>query len=245
MSKPSVEAGCAGEVLKHFMHRRPRCTFCRVLDRRTVLPVFSAPELLEGVYGLPEDHAPACRALSPGSRLRRLAKAASYTVRHTAASARFPSRRVSCSSASLSLRRPASRAKLSASRYSRFAAVKVRAAMSVAWMSMAASRPSATAVTVRSSPPEAQSPPAQTRGRLVRPGPVTAILPPSTASASGGLEGLADGGQDLVGGHLEALGAGRAVVVAVGEGHAGGRRAERARRWRGCGRRRWSASSCS
>jgi hypothetical protein len=42
-------------------------------------------------------------------------------------------------------------------------------------MSSAASRPSATAVTVRSLPPAAQSPPAQTPGSELRPAPVTAI----------------------------------------------------------------------
>ena len=87
-------------------------------------------------------------------------------------------------------------------------------AVSAAWMSIAASRPSATAVTVRSSPPVAQSPPAQTRGRPVRPGPVTAILPPSTASASGHrAEALADRGQHLVGRQPEGLRARRAVRV--------------------------------
>ena len=74
-------------------------------------------------------------------------------------------------------------------------------------MSIAASRPSATAVTVRSSPPAAQSPPAQTPGRPVRPGPVTAILPPSTASSPGSVaEPLADRGQHLVGSQREGLG---------------------------------------
>ena len=50
--------------------------------------------------------------------------------------------------------------------------------LSVVSISSAASRPSATAVTVRSSPPLAQSPPAQTPARVVRPVPSTAILAP-------------------------------------------------------------------
>ena len=83
-------------------------------------------------------------------------------------------------------------------------------------MSIAASRPSATAVTVRSSPPAAQSPPAQTPGRPVRPGPVTAILPPSTTISPGRLaEPLADRGQHLVGGEGEGLG--RRALGGVGE----------------------------
>ena len=51
-------------------------------------------------------------------------------------------------------------------------------------MLSAASRPSATAVTVRSSPPVAQSPPAQTFAIEVRPSASTSILPPASVTPS-------------------------------------------------------------
>src|SRR5690606_19896012 len=56
-------------------------------------------------------------------------------------------------------------------------------AVSALWMLSAASRPCATEVTVRSSPPWMQSPPAHTFAMVVRPSPSTRMRPFSSSMA--------------------------------------------------------------